>query len=266
MRKKNYVLLSFIPLLAACSSYTGVISQQYDGERIETDTAVLAAYEEKYEIVGDEKEVLGEALPEFFYREPLDFGDDEDYMHPLTEEPLTVGVDLPEGRYTIVKSEEMGTGYFTVMDTDDTKVFEQLLDFTQNTLELNLYDGMKITANEGYSPRLFIFGKSVAPFDPSAMFADTSRPEVEGQKHFGNGVYHVGKHIEPGEYNLEVGLNYMATGVNYVYVLQTDGSFNVFELTGDYREWVDSSITLSLEEGQTLFIASKSTTVLTPVE
>ena len=58
----------------------------------------------------------------------------------------------------------------------------------------------------------------------------------------------------------------MASGVNYVYVLQTDGSFNVFELTGDYREGVDSSITLSLEEGQTLFIASKSTTVLTPVE
>ena len=105
MRKKNYVLLSFIPLLAACSSYTGVISQQYDGERIETDTAVLAAYEEKYEIDGDETVILGDALPEFFCREPLDFGDDEDYMHPLTEEPLTVGVDLPEGRYTIVKSE-----------------------------------------------------------------------------------------------------------------------------------------------------------------
>lgn len=265
MHKKNYLFVCLIPLLAACSSYTGVINQRYDGAVIETDAAALTAYAETQTIIKAEKEMLGQAIPDFFYDAPLGFVDEE-YIRPLTHEPVTVGIDMPEGRYTIAKSDEMGTGYLTVLDADGTKVYEQLLDYTQSTLELNLYEGMKIKANEGYSPRLIVYGKTVDPFGGANMFGEAPPPAEDGQKRLGNGVYHIGEHLEPGEYALEVAVNFSTSGVNYVYLLNADGSFKVFELTADYRDWVDNSIPVTLTEGQTLFIASKATTLLTPAE
>lgn len=265
MRKKNYLFVCFIPLLAACSSYTGVVNQRYDGTVIETDATALTAYAETQMIIGAEKEMHSQAIPNFFYDEPLKFVDEE-YYRPLTHEPVTIGVDMPEGRYTIAKNDEVGTGYLTVLDVDDTKVYEKLLDYTQSTLELNLYEGMKIMANEGPMPRLLVIGKAVDPFGGAFMYGQAPPPVEEGQKRFGNGVYHIGEHIEPGEYAIEVAVGSPSSGVNYVYLLHTDGSFQVFELTADYRDWVEHAITLTLDEGQILYIASKATTMLTPTE
>ncbi|MGP6140719.1 hypothetical protein [Jeotgalibaca sp. A127] len=252
MQKKLLVLLSLLPLLTACSSFTGVINQRYGARVIETNEEAVTAYKKSHEIIGEEKEILGAVLPEFFFQEPLDFSGEEK-PRSLSTEPLIVGKDVPEGRYTVSKNEIMQSGYLTVLDAEGEVVYRHFLDFSKNAVELNLYEGMQLKANDGYQPRLLMTGVPAVGMTPLE----------EGQYQFVNGVFHVGEQIEPGEYVFSLPAGYHTSGVNYVYVLETDGSFRVFEMTGDMRDWMDTSIRLTLEAGQVLYVATNSSLTLT---
>lgn len=261
MRKKSLLFFFLLPFLTACSDYSGIATQRYDDRPISTNAEATNAYEQSYEIVGEEKELLKEKLPGFFFRETLDFSGDTQ-RQPLFPEPLVIGEDLPEGRYTIFKNERMESGYLTVQDRDGNTVYEHFINGMQNTLELNLYDGMQISANDGYQVRLFAVGVPAEAVSDGGF--ESSMPPLEkGEIKIGNGIFSIGEHLNPGTYNLEFTASYGVSAINHVYLLNPDGSFRVYEIPGNS---VEAAAQLTFSPGQVLYINSANSLFLSPIE
>lgn len=271
MKKKGFALLALIPLLGACSDFVGLSSPYYNGRAIERNEEAIAAYAEANEIIGEEKENFP-TLPDFFFREALDYIGETNVWAITEDHPLVVGEHIPEGRYTV--SLQMQSGYFTISDdSSDEILFQTLLNSSMPVFELNLYEGMRLTSNDRVPrgsastiPRLLLHNEYTEPFmnfyGPETAPAP---PLGEGEYKLSSGIHHVGTHIEPGRYRLVPPFTY-PSGVKYAYLLNEDGTYRIFELTVSANLEKESGMDIELAEGQILYINDISSVTLTSME
>ncbi len=266
MMKKTFLLLLTIPLLAACSTSTGIANQRYNGRVIEMNEEAITAYDKRQEIIGSEKEAVAIDIPDFFLESSLEWAGQEEPF-PLTEDVLVVGQDISAGRYTIIKSEKMPSGYLTVADSNSNVIFEHFLDYNFDTLELNLHEGLQLWANEGREPRLELYGTRIEPGSNMVHIGGPEAPPLEeNETLLYNGVHHVGVEIDAGLYDVKVLPSYSGSGSNYLYLLDPNGHFQLFELKVSPWQFAETGIEIEFEEDQIIFVVNIEGLHLTPIE
>ena len=264
MNKKVYCLLMAIPLLTGCASFAGFAKESYDGRTIDKNEEAISAYQARQEIIGEEKEAMAPTIPDFFFQEPLEFEGEELLMRILSD-PIVIGKDVPEGRYIIIRNFE--SGYLTVADSSGEVVYQQVLDFSSGNIELNLYDGIQISANSETDPLLLLANHPADSFHEYTIVGGPEQPPLEeGAYEFTNGIFHVGADIKAGAYSVSLPMPSGGSGVKYFYLLNEDKSYQIIEVVSSYfNEEEGASLVVELEDSQILYIKDFSSIVFSPV-
>ena len=265
MKKITFPLLLAITVLTGCSSFKGLASERYDGRVIEKDSAAILAYQENQVILGEEKDALNPSLPDFFFQEPLTFVGDELFI-PLSETPVVVGDDVPQGRYMINRN--FTAAQVTIADETGETLFNYVMTDQSGHLELNLYDGMQLTANQENDQQfLYLTNSDSPPPNVPVVIIGQGQPVIEeGDYELNNGAYYVGTDLEAGSYEISLPLSYGNDRLKYVYIFNPDHSFQVIELLSRFESKpTDVNPVVTLEDGQFLYIQDMSSVLLSPI-
>lgn len=166
-------------------------------------TEETLAYKANYEIIGKEKdELIGDPHPELF--EPsikeLDF-DDYLYIEYKARKPF----QLSTGRYEIRGT---GTGYVYLYDENGELVYREYMAYGMEKIEVDIKDSYDFRFN-GLESVLLV------------------KIEPELKTELTPGIYEVGTHIPPGEYEVT------GTGFGYIKVFSDKDDAKLFEVIGD---------------------------------
>lgn len=236
-------------LLSACSSFTGLQKEMYDGKTIFRDEAAISAYSERLEIIGKEKiNSFGTQMPDYFLHSPLPFLNHD--AIELSGEPKRVGKDLPAGRYVIEKPEfEMGAT-LVIRDEEENILLQEVLGFYLSHIELDLHQGETVQ----------MIGQNGSALNAVSSSSASYQEENKSSISLPNGVWRVGEHLPAGSYYLS-GSDTGNNDIPFLYVINEDGTFRLFELWVDFHASGSYEIPVELKEGQVLYL--KNTPLLT---
>lgn len=247
-------LIIVFPILTACSSTNGVLPQTYDGMQIKKNETVVTAYTDAQEIIGKEKEdFFPSHMPDYYSQPSLPFLKKE--PDELTPNPKKVGVDIPEGRYVVQVPQYAPGSNLIIKDKEDNAIFQVVLGSLNNNIELNLY------ANQSVS----IVGREDSLLIATSDGSSSQLLEKNGTFTLGDGIWKVGEHLPKGNYHLSRPL-IVGKDIPYFYVIQENGSYQVFELLTDFDTPGGIDIQVELKDQQTLYIEKSQTLTFTPVE
>ena len=245
--------------LSGCGNFNGVASERYDGQKVEKDTQAIEMYEQRQEIAGEAKDLyLTEPFSPDMLRSPLSFSDGP--WHTLESKTYTVGKELPQSRYMISLAEEFGKGNIRLEDSEGVLKVEEYLHANMGVvhLEADFYEGDQLIISGAEEGELIAFSTEELPEEFKEMPIFSNMTAKVGEIILGTGMWHVGKHVKPGEYQL---INQPPNG--YVYIFSPNQlEPSVIELKGDWdvdpdtQEVIplDRPLSLSLVEGQVLYI------------
>lgn len=247
------LLLSAVPFLTACSSFTGFASERYDGVKINGDEAAIRAYKENREIIGAEKEgYQTDALFQFLTQPPLDFATEETYLG-LTKYRNVVGKDLLEGRYTVLYEGYSSPDTIIVRDESGEVLYQKMLSYAANTFELDLFNGQTI---EGSTDAI---ASNIITNEPIA-----APPASEGIS-LPNGVWHASTHIPAGEYEVHVP-NSFSQYIPHLYVVSGDQEMRLYELLSLAPGEEEFTFSLTVEDGDVLLLEDSLPLIFTPIK
>lgn len=245
--------------LSGCGNFNGFASERYDGQKVEKDTQAIEMYTKRQEIVGEAKDYyLTEPFSPDMSRSPLSFNDG--HWHTLESKTYTIGKDFPESRYIISLGGEFGKGNIRLEDREGILKVEEYLHANMGVvrLEADFYEGDQLIISGAEEGELLAFSTEELPEEFKEMLIFSDMTPKAGEIILGTGTWHVGKQIEPGEYQL---INQPPNG--YVYTFSPNQlEPSVIELKGDWdvdpdiQEVIplDRPLSLSLVEGQVLYI------------
>ena len=245
--------------LSGCGNFNGVASERYDGQKVEKDTQAIEMYEQRQEIAGEAKDLyLTEPFSPDMLRSPLSFSDGP--WHTLESKTYTIGKELPQSRYTISLGKEFGKGNIRLEDSEGVLKVEEYLHANMGVvhLEADFYEGDQLIISGAEEGELIAFSTEELPEEFKEMPIFSNMTAKVGEIILGTGMWHVGKHVKPGEYQL---INQPPNG--YVYIFSPNQlEPSVIELKGDWdvdpdtQEVIplDYPLSLSLVEGQALYI------------
>lgn len=249
--KKLLFLSAPLFTLAGCSSTTGLAAEYYDGVKIERDEAAIEAFIANREIIGAEKETyFDEMLFEFLAQPALPFPKRVEHPLGLTGYPNDVGTTLvPEGRYTIVFEGYGPPDSFMVTDESGKILYQQLMNQTAHTFELDLFAGQVI---KGTTPdpiaSIVLYPERTTPF-----FLPSSSEGEQNGVHFSNGVFHVGTHLPAGDYEVFIPSGFLQQ-IPHLYLVTANEETKLYELLGDPYAATEIKIDLTLKDGDVFLI------------
>lgn len=211
--------------MTGCSDFAGLRKPLYNGNPVDPNEEAIKAYQESGEIVGTEKE--------FYFRYPFSEAIYNDSLTYTNEEPLLlgegtyiIGEDIPAGRVSLLGNESVFSsennavhvGNMMIRDEEDMVYFENLFhsDYGQLITQVDFIENHTIEII-GNDPQITVFYSEEFPEDPYILMdppqvlvnlgrLETPQPVIkEGQSiQLTAGIYEVGKHIEAGQYTIQI--------------------------------------------------------------
>lgn len=252
-RKQLLALLTFLPLLAACSAHAGKMPFSYGGNRLTINEEAIHAYQSNQEISKQEKQAYYPALfPDYMTRDTLPFPEkmprhlaphSQDGEVWIGSEQQTVGEDFPEGRYVIVSVPFQPAGNLMIHEKGEL-VFEQAFYSSgTTTVEVNLYEGQKVNMVGPKHAILF------AHPDPSL----SPYQQIEDRYILSSGIWKVGDHLPAGSYRL-TDISASSSGIPFLYVIASDGTYRLYELLSSRNQPQKLDISVRLQVGETIYL------------
>lgn len=236
------VMMTVFPLLAACSSTNGLLPETYSGTQIKRNEEAIVAYADAKQIIGEEKEEYFPAvMPDYYFKPSLPFLKEK--VVQLTTVPQVAGIDFPEGRYVVEVPEFMPGANLLVQDEEGHIVFQEVLGFMNDRIEVNFYDHYSVS----------IMGQKDSYLMASSSAAHSQRVAKKEEVSLTDGFWKVGEHIPSGTYSLSRPETF-GGNIPFLYLIQPDGTYRVFELLGGMNHSVHSPIQVELKEKETIFI------------
>ncbi|MBM6615970.1 hypothetical protein JTF06_13845 [Desemzia sp. RIT804] len=252
--KKSIQLSNFLLgtclFLSGCASWTGLMPEKYDGNVIEKNEAAIAGYNDHKEIIGAEKELyILEPFSEDLLRPSLPLVEKEFVSIDAGE--YTVGENFSEGRYQfhytsgLIEPYLMNNATLRVTDKNGLLIVEELLTpFTASYLEVDLYDGNRVTLRgENFSVEMGASTNVIADEETDIVLT--------------NGVWEVGKHLNAGTYVVSEsplsGYLYLFDETTEPRVFELGGTIEVNEETGEITAG-KSDKELTFEENQKIYL------------
>ena len=219
------VLILLLTFMTGCSDFAGLRKPLYNGNPVDPNEEAIKAYQESGEIVGTEKD--------FYFRYPFSEAIYNDSLTYTNEEPLLlgegtyiIGEDIPAGRVSLLGNESVFSsennavhvGNMMIRDEEDMVYFENLFhsDYGQLITQVDFIENHTIEII-GNDPQITVFYSEEFPEDPYILMdppqvlvnlgrLETPQPVIkEGQSiQLTAGIYEVGKHIEAGQYTIQI--------------------------------------------------------------
>ena len=219
------VLILLLIFMTGCSDFAGLRKPLYNGNPVDPNEEAIKAYQESGEIVGTEIE--------FYFRYPFSEAIYNDSLTYTNEEPLLlgegtyiIGEDIPAGRVSLLGNESVFSsennavhvGNMMIRDEEDMVYFENLFhsDYGQLITQVDFIENHTIEII-GNDPQITVFYSEEFPEDPYILMdppqvlvnlgrLETPQPVIkEGQSiQLTAGIYEVGKHIEAGQYTIQI--------------------------------------------------------------
>lgn len=275
MRKQNIKMTGLFLLslffLGGCTSFQGLRTPLYDGEKIIPDKKSIDVYHSSREIVGKEKDYyLNHTFSEDIFEEGLSYSEDEPVL--LEEGEYVVGEDLPAGRVTLQGNYSMFTsdnyqvhvGNLLVRDPEENLYFENLFhtEYGQLVAQVDFISGHEITVT-GVDAEITAFYTPELPENPYELMSsievleNLDRLEINQPIQMNGdeitltaGIFEVGNHLEAGTYEL---LAVSAVHDTEMYLFRRDEGIRVFELLADNYEEKEEVIQIELQEEDKIY-------------
>ncbi|PKR78403.1 hypothetical protein CEY16_01205 [Halalkalibacillus sediminis] len=203
-------------------------------------TPVIDSYQGNFEIVGEEKSQMVQNVSEQLF-ETSDRSNDnasniEEFLEH-DEDRTTISVN--SGRYKLVPN---GSGNVYVSDENNDIIFSGVLGsrYGVPTMTLDIQDTDNIL------------------FDGLASLS-IQPVETEMKTELGAGIWHVGKDIQAGTYEIS-----SPEGLGYVHIYDLNEEPEVYELLTN--EMSSNTITINLEKGEVVKVQKLPVILLNPVE
>lgn len=254
--------LAFASLfLSGCQGWTGVAAERYDGQKISKDTDAIDAYQERQEIKGKAKELyllesfspeIGQSVLPFIEKEPV-------FLETKTYE---IGKDLPASRYILTYADwDKGSGHVRVEDSEGRLIAEEFIHphIGVQYFTADLHEGDKLQMTGTELGDLVALTTEEIPTEFTGYGGMEEMVLEEDTVNIQTGIWQVGTHIEPGEYELVD-----QPGEGFVYLFESEGAEPVLiELNGQTVDidphtfeviTTGDPIPLILSEGQVLYL------------
>lgn len=238
--KLLFLSLTASGLLAGCAGFTGIRTPLYDGEPIVYDEEAATIYDEHKEIVGKEKEhYLRDDYSSDMWGSSLEFTEEESVL--LEQGSYVIGKDLPAGR-AVLHGEDSNfapnmriihVGTLTITDEDNSIYFKTLF---------NDASGIKdavVDLREGHTIEIVGDG-------PEVSVSYDSTADLSSENQLIAGIYEVGKHIEPGSYEIT---NISAPRTTELYWFQKEKEPRVIELVVSGYAMTEEELDIEREKG-----------------
>ncbi|WP_027962990.1 hypothetical protein [Halalkalibacillus halophilus] len=198
-----------------------------------TDAKVL--YQQNFEIIGDEKASQLQHLSDHLYEPSYSANETTDEAHSSIGGVFDE-LSVSQGRYTITGQ---GSGNVLITDEENDVIVDEVVGsaYGVNSLTVDLASDHTVR---------------VDGFDQVSILPAAAEPEVENV--LTAGVWEVGVHIEPGNYQFSTS----ASQIGYVKILDKNDSDFLFEVLGG--EYSSSSSEIELLEGQKIVVSGISLT------
>lgn len=275
MRKYNIKMtgLSLLSLffLGGCTSFQGLRTPLYDGEKVIPDEQSIEIYHSSREIVGKEKAYyLTDTFSEDIFEESLPYSEEEPVL--LEEGEYVVGEDLPAGRvtlqgnYSVFTSEnyQVHVGNLLVRDEEGNLYFENLFhsEYGQLVAQVDLIAGHMVTVT-GVDAEITAFYAAELSDSPFELMSEievlenldrleVNQPiQVNGEEvTLTAGIFEVGEQLETGTYEL---LAVSAVHDTEMYLFSKGEEVRVFELLADNYEEKGEVVQIELEVGDKIY-------------